>query len=44
MARRLEFELAPAERHFRRVYLNSPSLEGDLAAIRALYAATEPGA
>jgi TolB-like protein len=43
-ARRLEFGLAPAERHFRRVYLNSPGLEDGLAAIRALYASTEPGA
>ena len=36
--------LALAERYFRRVGVNSPNLESDIATIRALYAATEPGA
>jgi tetratricopeptide (TPR) repeat protein len=42
-ARRLGLELAEAERFWRRCAPNSPALE-DIATIRALYAATEPGA
>jgi hypothetical protein len=32
-----------AERLHSRFHANSPSLEADIATIRALYAATEPG-
>lgn len=42
-ARRLGWEIAQAEQLWRRVYPNSPALEADIATIRALYAATEPG-
>ena len=42
-ARRLGWELAQAERLYRRLPSNSPTLEADVAIIRALYAATEPG-
>ena len=44
IARSLGMELAQAERLWRRVASNSPRLEADIAIIRALYAATEPGA
>ena len=44
MARSLGWELAQTERRWRRVVPNSPRLEADIAIIRALYAATEPGA
>ena len=40
-ARRVGLDRAPAERYFRRVGMNSPRLEADIAAIRALYAQTE---
>jgi hypothetical protein len=40
----LGWELAQAERLYRRLPSNSPTLEADVAIIRALYAATEPGA
>jgi TolB-like protein len=43
-ARRLGLELAEAERFWRRCAPNSPRLEDDIASLRALYAATEPGA
>jgi TolB-like protein/Tfp pilus assembly protein PilF len=43
-ARRLGWELAQAERLYRLLLSNSPTLEADVAIIRALYAATEPGA
>ena len=36
-------ELAQAERSWRRISPNSPTLAADIAAIHALYAATEPG-
>jgi len=44
IARRLGWDLALAERAWRRTNPNSPTLEADLAIVRALYAATEPGA
>ena len=44
IARSLGMELAQAERLWRRALPNSPRLEADIAIIRALYAATEPGA
>ena len=40
----IELALAQAERSWRRIFPNSPRLEADIATIRALYAATEPGA
>jgi TolB-like protein/Flp pilus assembly protein TadD len=43
-ARQLGLELTQAERRWRRSLPNSPRLEDDIALIRALYAATEPGA
>ncbi len=43
-ARRLGMDLAQAERSWRRGTPNSPTLEADIAIIRDLYAATEPGA
>jgi TolB-like protein len=43
-ARRQGWELAQAERQYRRLLAKSPRLEADIAAIRALYASTEPGA
>ncbi len=43
-ARRLGMDLAQAERIWRRCAPNSPTLEADVATIRALYAALEPGA
>ena len=43
-ARRMGWEAGLAELHWRRWAPNSPTLEADLATIRALYAATEPGA
>ena len=43
-ARRMGLEVAQAARTWRRVSSNSPTLEADIATIRALYAATEPGA
>ena len=43
-ARRMGVDLAQAERTWRRTIPKSPSLEADIAAVRALYAATEPGA
>jgi Flp pilus assembly protein TadD len=43
-ARRMGLELALVERGWRRAFPNSPRLEADIATIRALYAATEPGA
>ena len=43
-ARRMGLELADGERFWRRVLPNSPTLEADIATIRALYAATEAGA
>ncbi|MBY0251975.1 MAG: TIR domain-containing protein, partial [Methylobacterium organophilum] len=43
-ARRLGCDLAVAELYWRRILPNSPRLEDDIATIRALYAATEPGA
>jgi TolB-like protein/Flp pilus assembly protein TadD len=43
-ARRLGYEAALAELFWRRTTPNSPRLEDDIAIIRALYAATEPGA
>ena len=43
-ARRLGLDLAQAERFWRRIYPNSPTLEADIAIVRELYAATEPGA
>ncbi len=43
-ARRLGMELAQAERLWRRGHPNSPTLEADIAIVRALYAETEPGA
>ncbi|MBK8840703.1 MAG: hypothetical protein IPO30_19040 [Hyphomonadaceae bacterium] len=43
-ARRLGMELAQAERVWRRAHPNSPTLEPDIAVVRALYAAAEPGA
>jgi TolB-like protein len=42
-ARRLGMELALAERLWRRTSPNSPTLEADIAIVRKLYAATEPG-
>ena len=44
VARRLGWEAGLAELHWRRLVPNSPTLEADIATIRALYAATEPGA
>ena len=43
-ARRMGMELAETERFWRRLWPNSPSFEADIAIVRALYAATEPGA
>ena len=43
-ARRLGWDPPLAELHWRRQFPNSPTLEADIATIRALYAATEPGA
>ena len=43
-ARRLGWDLAPAERLWRRGNAYSPKLEADIAILHALYAATEPGA
>jgi tetratricopeptide (TPR) repeat protein len=43
-ARGWGWELAQAERFWRRVSPYSPSLEADIAIIRRLYAVTEPGA
>ena len=43
-ARRLGMELALAERLWRRAHPNSPTREHDIAIVRKLYAATEPGA
>ncbi len=43
-ARRLGWDLVQAERIWRRVHPNSPTLEADIATVRELYAATEPGA
>ncbi len=43
-ARRLGWQLAQAERLYRRVQPQSPFLETDIAIIGRLYAATEPGA
>lgn len=40
-ARRLGLELAEAERFWRRCAPNSPTLEPDIASLRALYAATD---
>jgi TolB-like protein/Tfp pilus assembly protein PilF len=40
-ARRLGYDLAMAESRWRRVLPNSPTLEADIAIIRALYAAAE---
>ena len=37
-------DLAQAERSWRRIFPNSPTLEADITIIRALYTATEPGA
>ena len=43
-ARRLGWEAGLAELHWRRWAPNSPTLEADIATIRALYAATDAGA
>ena len=43
-ARRLGMDLAQAERIWRRTWPNDPTLEADIAIVRALYAATETGA
>jgi hypothetical protein len=43
-ARKAGWDAARAERYWRRLFPNSPRLEGDIATVRALYAATEPGA
>ena len=43
-AGRLGWDLALTEPHWRSFFPNSPGLEDDIAIIRALYAATEPGA
>ncbi|MFZ4687425.1 MAG: hypothetical protein ACOYMK_17690 [Hyphomonadaceae bacterium] len=43
-ARRLGWDLALTELHWRRLYPISPTLEADIATVRALYAATEPSA
>ncbi len=43
-ARRMGMDLGQAERIWRRTAPNSPTLEADIAIVRALYAATEPGA
>ena len=42
-ARRLGWAAALAELHWRRLLPNNPTLEADIATIRALYAATDPG-
>ena len=42
-ARRLGWDFAQAERQYRRLLARSPRLDADIAAIHALYAATEPG-
>jgi hypothetical protein len=44
MVRRLDGNLAQAERGWRCGVPNSPTLEEDIAKLRALFAATEPGA
>ncbi len=44
IARQKGVELVMAERIWRRVFSNLPTLEADIAIIHALYAATEPGA
>jgi tetratricopeptide (TPR) repeat protein len=44
MARKLGAGLTDAERFWRRIVPNSPTLESAVGTIRALYAATEPGA
>ncbi|MFM9864203.1 MAG: TIR domain-containing protein [Micropepsaceae bacterium] len=43
-ARRLGWDLVQGESTRRRAWPNSPTLEADIAIIRALFAATEPGA
>ncbi len=43
-ARRQGMDLAQAERIWRLVWANDPTLEADIAIVRALYAATEAGA
>ena len=43
-ARRMGWEAGLAEQLWRRLFPNSPRLEDDIAIVRALYAATEPGA
>jgi len=43
-ARKAGWDEVRAERYWRRLFPNNPRLEDDIATIRALYAATEPGA
>jgi hypothetical protein len=42
-ARKAGWDLTQAERVWRRLTPNSPRLEADIAIVRGLYAATEPG-